>query len=66
MQAQIAIQATNSPLARKIATLESSIQEIGYNTEQHNAVRVALRNSQAWQLRFQELNSAQKQYPELQ
>ena len=66
LQAQIAIQSTNSPIARKIATLESSIQEIGYNTEQHNALRVALRNSQAWQLRFQELNSAQKQYPELQ
>ena len=66
LQAQISQQASNSPIARKIAALESSIQEIGYSTEQHNALRVALRNSQAWQLRFQELNSAQKQYPELQ
>ncbi len=66
LQAQIAKQATNSPIAKKIATLESLIQEIGYNTEQHNALRLALRNSQAWQLRFQELNSVRKAYPELQ
>ncbi len=66
LQAKIAQQATNSPVARKIAALESLIQEIGYSTEQHNALRMALRNSQAWQLRFQELTSAQKQYPELQ
>ncbi|WP_009630297.1 exonuclease subunit SbcC [Synechocystis sp. PCC 7509] len=66
LQSQITQQATNSPITRKIAALESLIQEIGYNTEQHNALRVALRNSQAWQLRFQELNSAQKLYPELQ
>jgi len=66
LQAQIAQQVTNSPIARKIAALESLIQEIGYNTEQHNVLRVALRNSQAWQLRFQELTSAQKLYPELQ
>ncbi|KJH72302.1 exonuclease subunit SbcC [Aliterella atlantica] len=66
LQAKIDQQDRNSPCAIAIATLESHIQEIGYNLEQHNALRSALRQSQAWQLRHQQLISAQQQYPELQ
>lgn len=66
LQTKIDQQDRTSQCARKIATLESHIQEIGYNLEQHNALRSALRQSQAWQLRYQQLISAQEQYPELQ
>ncbi|WP_348244660.1 SMC family ATPase [Leptolyngbya sp. DQ-M1] len=56
-----------------IATLEQGLQQydrqlqdIGYNLDQHNAIRSALRQAQAWQLRYQELRQAQKNYPQVQ
>jgi DNA repair protein SbcC/Rad50 len=66
-----------SELERQIAHLEAAtklgleerdrtISEIGYNLEQHNAIRTAVRQAQSWQLRYQELQSAQKQFPQVQ
>ncbi|MBD2499028.1 exonuclease subunit SbcC [Anabaena azotica] len=57
---------THSESAQQIAALEQQITEIGYSSEQHNNLRVALRQAQSWQLRYQQLLSAQQQYPQLQ
>ena len=65
-RARIDQQQTDSELAQQIAALERCITEIDYDPEQHNALRTALRDSQSWQLRYQQLTSAQEQYPKLQ
>lgn len=65
-QHQIEQLQTNSPLQQAIAQLEQAIAEIGYDLDQHNTLRVQLRKSQASQLRYQELQQAQQQYPQVQ
>ncbi len=45
---------------------DRQIAAIGYDLAQHNALRVALRQAQPWQLRFQELRQAQQQFPQVQ
>ncbi len=45
---------------------DRQIADIGYDLAQHNALRVALRQAQPWQLRFQELRQAQQQFPQVQ
>ena len=45
---------------------DRQIAEIGYDLAQHNHLRVALRQAQPWQLRFQELRQAQQQFPHVQ
>ncbi|MDB9446174.1 exonuclease subunit SbcC [Anabaena sp. CS-542/02] len=57
---------TDSDCAKQISQLERQIAEIGYSSEQHNSLRQALRQAQSWQLRYQQLLSAQQQYPQLQ
>ncbi|MBD2345069.1 exonuclease subunit SbcC [Anabaena subtropica] len=57
---------TDSECAKQIATLEQQITEIDYSSEQHNNLRLAVRQAQSWQLRYQQLLSAQQQYPQLQ
>lgn len=49
-----------------LAILDRQLSEIGYNLEQHNALRQTLRQAQVWQLRRQELQQAQQQYPQIQ
>ncbi|BAU13188.1 exonuclease SbcC [Leptolyngbya sp. NIES-3755] len=56
----------NADLERGLQQYDRQIQEIGYNLEQHNAIRSALRQAQPWQLRYQELQQAQQQYPQVQ
>ena len=63
LKAEIEQQKINSDAAQNIAATERYVAEIGYNTEQHNAVRTALRLAQSWQLRYQQLSSANQQYP---
>ncbi|MBV8887153.1 MAG: ATP-binding cassette family protein, partial [Chroococcidiopsidaceae cyanobacterium CP_BM_RX_35] len=63
LKAKIEQQKSNSDCCRQIAALDRYIAEISYIAEQHNAIRVALRDSQFWQLRYQQLCSAQQQYP---
>lgn len=63
---QIEQHQTESECAKTIAALDRRMAEIGYDTEQHNALRLGLRQAQSWELRYQQLLSAQQQYPQLQ
>ena len=56
---------TTSQLKRQIEALEQQMREIGYNLTEHNSLRASLRQAQSWQLRYQELMSAQQQYPQV-
>jgi len=51
---------------RVLQQYDRQIHESGYNLEQHNATRSALRQAQPWQLRYQELQQAQQNYPQVQ
>jgi len=55
----------DSDCARQITALERYIGEIGYDTEQHNHLRMAVRKAQPWELRHQQLLGAQHLYPQL-
>lgn len=55
--------AQDSPRQRQINRLDQHLAALGYNLEHHNALRVALRQAQGWQLRHQELQQARQQYP---
>lgn len=65
MQSKIEQQHIDSDCAKEIAAIDRYIGEIDYDTEQHNALRSALRQAQSWQLRYQQLISAQQQFPQL-
>ncbi|BAZ24292.1 exonuclease SbcC [Kalymmatonema gypsitolerans NIES-4073] len=65
LQTRIQQEATESECARQIAALERHIAEIGYVSEEHNNLRMAVRKAQSWQLRYQQLVGAQQQYPQL-
>ncbi len=56
---------TNSELKQRIEALDQHMAQIGYNLEAHNTLRVSVRQAQSWQLRYQELMSAQQQYPQV-
>ncbi|KAF3889356.1 MULTISPECIES: exonuclease subunit SbcC [Nostocales] len=65
LQTRVQQEATESECAKQIAGLEKYIAEIGYDTERHNQVRLAVRKMQSWQLQYQHLQAAQQQYPQL-
>jgi exonuclease SbcC len=65
LQTKIEQEQTDSECSRKIAAIERRIGEIGYDTEKHNALRTTLRQAPPWQIRYQELVSAQQQSPQL-
>ena len=65
LQWQIQQEQIDSDCAKEIANLEQQIAEIGYSSEQHNYLRQAVRQGQTWQLRHQQLLSAQAQDPQL-
>ncbi|MBD1879103.1 exonuclease subunit SbcC [Coleofasciculus sp. FACHB-T130] len=65
LQSQMQQLQVNSELSRQIEALDREMAEIGYERSQHDALRTALRKSQSWQVRYQELASAQQQYPSL-
>ncbi|HEY9653105.1 MAG TPA: exonuclease subunit SbcC [Coleofasciculaceae cyanobacterium] len=56
---------TNSELQQQLEALEQHMAQIGYDLTDHNNIRTALRQAQSWQLRYQELLSAQEQYPQV-
>ncbi|MBH8555280.1 SMC family ATPase [Nostocaceae cyanobacterium CENA357] len=56
----------DSDCAREITELTRYIGKINYSSEQHNNLRQAVRQAQSWQLRYQQMLSAQQQYPQLQ
>ncbi len=66
MSKRIEQEQIDSDCAQQIAEIERYIAEIGYDTEQHNALRTTLRAAQSWQMRYQQLSNAQQQYPQLQ
>jgi DNA repair protein SbcC/Rad50 len=66
LQNRIQQEQIDSDCAREIADLERYVAEIGYSSEQHNNLRQAVRQAQSWQLRYQQMLSAQQQYPQLQ
>jgi exonuclease SbcC len=45
--------------------LDQRLAEVGYDLEQHDRLRLNLRQAQSWQLRYQELQQAQQRYPGL-
>jgi DNA repair protein SbcC/Rad50 len=63
IQRKIEQQHTDSEFSRQLAALDRQIAEIGYDLKQHNTLRASLRQAQSWQLRYQELQQAQQQYP---
>ncbi len=63
LKAKIEQQQSDSKCSRAITTLDRYIAEINYAPEQHNALRVSLREDQVWQSRYQQLCAAQQQYP---
>jgi exonuclease SbcC len=65
LQVKIQLLQTNSESAKQIAALERHIAEINYSSEQHNNIRISVRKAQSWELRYQQLLSAQQQYPQL-
>lgn len=64
LRTKIEQQQVDSECSTQLAEVERYITEIGYDIEQHNALRQALRQAQSWQLRYQQLISAQQQYPQ--
>jgi DNA repair protein SbcC/Rad50 len=57
---------SRSPLQQQINELDRHLAAIGYQLDHHTALRQALRQAQTWQLRYQELRQAQKNYPPIQ
>lgn len=56
---------TNSQLKLRLESVNQALAEIGYNLDSHNQLRAAVRQAQRWQMRYQEFQSAQQQYPQL-
>lgn len=55
----------DSDWARQLADLEQFIDRVGYDLDEHNALRAALRESRVWLKRAEELRSAQQQFPQV-
>lgn len=66
LKAQIASEQTNSEIARGILALETQITEIAYSSDQHSNIRKGVKEFQSWQLPYQQLLSAEQEYPQLQ
>jgi DNA repair protein SbcC/Rad50 len=65
LETRLKLEQTDSVCAQEIATLERKIQEINYDSDQHNQLRMAVRQFSPWQLRYQQLEGAQEHYPQL-
>lgn len=63
LRSQIQQLQVNADLSRQIEALNQQMAEIGYERSQHDTLRKALRQAQAWQFRYQELQQSQQQYP---
>lgn len=56
---------SHSPLQQQIDQLDREMTAIAYDSPRHSALRKALRETQIWQLRHQELTQAQQHYPQV-
>ncbi|MGB3691206.1 MAG: exonuclease subunit SbcC [Spirulinaceae cyanobacterium] len=54
-----------SPLQQEINLVEQYIKELGYERSHHNQIMTAVRQANGWQLRYQQLQQGQQQYPQL-
>ena len=52
----------NSEIQRQINAIDLQIQELGYDRTVHQNLLASLRQSQSWQLKYQELQKAQQEY----
>jgi DNA repair protein SbcC/Rad50 len=69
LQAQIAqmdqqLQQWHAETDAQLAEFDRHRARIGYHVDRHQALRVTMRQAQIWQLRYQELEQAQRQYPQ--
>jgi exonuclease SbcC len=65
LQAQVLWEQTNSPTAEEIRGLAVDLAAIDYSHEAHQEIHKKVQGSQHWQLKHQQLLSAQQQYPYL-
>ena len=56
----------NSEIQQQIDGINLQIQELGYDRATHQNLLNSLRQSQSWQLKHQELQKAQAEYPQIQ
>ncbi|HEY9617087.1 MAG TPA: SMC family ATPase [Microcoleaceae cyanobacterium] len=59
------LQQYHQEAAANLAAFDQQIATIDYDLEHHNALRVALREAQSWQLHYQELHQAKQKYPQV-
>ncbi|GBF82513.1 exonuclease subunit SbcC [Aphanothece sacrum] len=55
----------NSEIKNKINELEQYLKELGYEQSYHQTILNSLRQAQSWQLKYQELQQAKQEYPQL-
>ncbi len=55
----------SSPIQQQIQAVEEQISDLGYDRDQHNSLIASLRQANDWQLRYQQLQQAKQQYPQL-
>ncbi|YAI82793.1 MAG: exonuclease subunit SbcC [cyanobacterium endosymbiont of Rhopalodia sterrenbergii] len=55
-----------SKITQEIKEIEQSIQSLNYKNSDHQKLLKSLREFQSWELKFQELQQAKQQYPQLQ
>ena len=56
----------NSDIQQQINTIDQQLKELGYDRTTHQNLLTSLRQSQSWQLKHQELQKAQQEYPQIQ
>lgn len=56
----------NSKIQREIEAAEQALSQLGYDPIYHQTLRNTLRHEQTWQFRYQQLQQAKQQYPQLQ
>ena len=56
----------DSEIQRQIEQIDQQIHQLGYERSHHQTVSTQLRQAQSWQLRYQQLQEAQQQLPQVQ
>ena len=56
----------NSSIQQQIEEIERQIRQLGYDRAIHQQLLDSLRQAQTWQLKYQELQKAQQEYPQVQ
>jgi DNA repair protein SbcC/Rad50 len=60
------IGALEMEIADRLASFDQQLAATGYSPDQHNQLRQALRQAQAWQLQYQELQQSRQRFPQQQ